>query len=314
MALTNTCSKVILIVLNLAFIVAGALFIYYGLNIKNNGWTDIFQGNVSKSGLDTAIIAFGALVIAIALFGFLGAACRNKCLLVIYSIFVFIAMALFIVIAVVFFLSAHTAKSWADQSYPADTNEPDLAIGFDQVYCYAQGANLCMSYSATAALKAFYPGSESATILTVASLLKINVTEKTGVVGFCSNVDKQLAAASVPNVKMPQQYTDACDACRNVSSKYSNYKSIFEWANDECPLTTTAATWCGQFILNGKQGDAYSAAPYYDCRPRILDLWRSLSNAVAIASTVLAIVALILLFMACSAGRRQEGGYYQDSV
>ncbi|EQC34481.1 hypothetical protein SDRG_07809 [Saprolegnia diclina VS20] len=314
MALTNTCSKVILVLLNLAFIAAGAVFIYYGLNVKNNGWTDIFQGNVSKGGLDTGVIAFGAVVIAIALFGFLGALCRNKCLLVLYSIFVFLAMAIFILLAVLFFLSASTANKWAGEAYPADAeNEPDLAIGFDKVYCYAQAANLCMTSSATAAINAFYP-SGAAAILSVASLIKVNVSEPTGINGFCNSVDKQLAAVSIPNVKMPSEYTEVCKTCKEVASKYEAYKSIFEWTNEQCPLSVTSAAWCGQFLLSKKEGDAYNGAPYKDCRPKILDLWKSLSNKVAIGSTILAVVSLILLFMACSAGRSDEGGYYHDSV
>ncbi|KDO34309.1 hypothetical protein SPRG_19123 [Saprolegnia parasitica CBS 223.65] len=314
MALTNTCSKIILVLLNLAFIAAGAVFIYYGLDVKHNGWTDIFQGNVSKNGLDTGVIAFGAVVIGIALFGFLGALCRNKCLLVLYSIFVFVAMAIFILLAVLFFLSASTASKWAGEAYPADAeNEPDLAIGFDKVYCYAQAANLCMTSSATSAINAFYP-SGAATILAVASLIKVNVSEPTGINGFCTSVDKQLAAVSIPNVKMPSEYTEVCKACKEVASKYDAYKAIFEWTNEQCPLTATSAVWCGQFILSKKEGDAYKGAPYQECRPKILDLWKSLSNKVAIGSTILAVVSLVLLFMACSAGRSDEGGYYHDSV
>ncbi|OQR90829.1 hypothetical protein ACHHYP_05204 [Achlya hypogyna] len=315
MALTNTCSKAILIVLNLAFIAAGAVFIYYGLNVKNNGWTDIFQGNVSKGSLDTGVIAFGAVVIAIALFGFLGALCRNKCLLVLYSIFVFLAMAVFILLAVIFFLSASTANKWANEAYPADAeNEPDLAAGFDEVYCYAQAANLCMTSSATDALTAFYPGAGAQSILSVATLLKINVTAPTGINGFCKAVDNQLAAVPLPNVKMPSQFTDVCNKCKEVETKYSAYKSIFEWTNEQCPLSTTSALWCGQFLINNKAGDAYVGAPYKECRPQLLSLWKSLSNKVAIGSTVLAVVSLILLFMACSAGRNDDGAYYHDSV
>ncbi|CAK4069069.1 unnamed protein product [Aphanomyces euteiches] len=310
MAIPTTCSKIILVVLNLIFVAAGALLIYIGTAFKGSQWTEVLStavpSTVDKIGL--YIIIFGCLVCVIACFGFFGALCRSRGLLTVYSFFVFVAFAIFTAGAVVAFISASTASKWNSNAFPADDKETSVATGLNQVYCYTQGARLCTTASASEAFAAFVPD-QATTIVAAAKLLQIDVEAKTGVNGFCSQVDKQItalgAAGALAAQQLPSAYKQACTTCADVQTKYGQYKSIFEWTEKKCALTTTTALYCGKFLLTSKQpSDVYKDAPYEQCRPALLDLWRSYSTQIAVGCTVTAVVALFLIFIACEAGKR----------
>ncbi|KAF0718522.1 Aste57867_1624 [Aphanomyces stellatus] len=307
MTLPTTFSKIILVVLNLVFIAAGGVFIYIGVSVGGSQWSDILSSGTSTavSTFGTLAIATGAGICAIACFGFFGALCRNKCLLTIYSIFVFLAMVLFIAAAVLAFGSASTANDWINKSFPAVQNENDVAEGFNQAYCYAQAGRLCTSASAKDALAVFLPNS-AATITTVATQAGIDMTEATGVLGFCKNVQAKAGALAS---MLPAEYKKACDACQTVGDKYGNYKAIFSWADAKCPLNTKTSLFCGQFLMTNKQASVFTGAPYESCRPAVLDMWKSTSKNIAIGSTVLAVVALVVMFVACQAGKSPADEY-----
>ncbi|CAK4093380.1 unnamed protein product [Aphanomyces euteiches] len=302
-------AKTVLIILNLAFIVAGALLIYFGVALHSGHWADVFtsQGVSGANSTAAVAIAFGVIVILIALCGFAGAICKNRCLLVTYSIFVVIAMLIFIALAIIGFVAANVAKNWAAKSYPADPSETDVATGFNQAYCYAEGARFCTTASAQEALAAFFPTSSSV-IITAVSTVGVNVSKPTGLVGFCQEVDSKAGALKS---SLPSQFTTACSTCNDVASKYGDYKSIYEWANDKCPLTASSATWCGSFLLSNVQNDAYVGAPYQACRPAVLDLWKSYGNKVGIAGVILTVVSIVLIFFACHIRKNPEA-YYQS--
>ncbi|EQC40938.1 hypothetical protein SDRG_02001 [Saprolegnia diclina VS20] len=94
-------SKVTLIVLNFAFLVAGALLIYVGA-ATSSSWSTIYESasNGSTSATFSLLIAFGVLVVLIAFMGLIGAIKRQKCLLYTYAFFVFVALALFVLITI----------------------------------------------------------------------------------------------------------------------------------------------------------------------------------------------------------------------
>ncbi|KAF0750165.1 hypothetical protein AaE_006807 [Aphanomyces astaci] len=302
MAIPTTLSKIILVGLNILFIAAGALLIYVGASFKGNHWSDVFSAatatSVNSLGLYTLI--FGIVVVAIACLGLFGALCRNKILLTVYAVFVFLALAVFTAFAVLTFISASTASKWNAAEFPAATEESQVASSLNEVYCYAQGARLCTLASPREAFKTFVPALAD-TIVGVSTLLKINV-------------DKQVAALGVVGATaakaLPSQYKQVCETCADVDKKYSNYKSIFEFAEEKCPLNPTTATFCGNFLLSKTQTNVYKSAPYEVCRPAILDLWRSMSMKLAIGSTVAAAISLILLFFACAAGKRSDYDRY----
>ncbi|KAG9410449.1 hypothetical protein AC1031_018489 [Aphanomyces cochlioides] len=315
MALSSTLSKIILVILNLAFIAAGALFIYAGVSVGGGHWSDVFSDATytSLNNFGHMLIAFGCVVCAIALCGFFGAFCRSKCLLTIYSVFVFLGMAVFIVAAVFAFGSASTAKDWAGKSFPADPKESDLAKGFNEVYCYAEAARLCTTASGSEAIAFFLSDSAAATFTTAATAAGIDMTAKTGVVGFCASVDSKLGTIAST---LSSEYKTLCSTCNSVNEKYGDYSGFFDWAQEKCPLTTATGAYCGKFIASGSQpssSDFFTAAPYGTCRTAVFDLWKSTSNKIAIGSTVLAVVALVLLFMSCQAARNEDGGDYSKA-
>ncbi|RHY51264.1 hypothetical protein DYB30_009316, partial [Aphanomyces astaci] len=97
-----TLAKVVLILVNIGFIVAGSLLIWLGSKSRDGHWSDIFSTGTATdvSTVSAVVMALGASVILIALFGLTGAACRNRCLLTLYSIFVVVGLIIFVAIAV----------------------------------------------------------------------------------------------------------------------------------------------------------------------------------------------------------------------
>ncbi|KAF0718521.1 Aste57867_1623 [Aphanomyces stellatus] len=310
MGMPTTFSKIILVVLNTVFIAAGAFLIYLGTNLKGSNWSDVFSSAtaVSVDSLGLYTIIFGSGVCLIALSGFFGALCHSRGLLTVYSVFLFISFAVFTLVAVVGFMSSSTASKWNDKDFPAAKEETSVASGFNEVYCYSQGARLCTSAKARDAFQAFVPASADL-IITAAKALQIDVDAPTGVNGFCGSVDKQIAALGIAGTlaakALPSEYKQACQTCATVQSQYGQYKTIFDWTEEKCALNKASALYCGKFLVSKSQGnDVYTGAPYATCRPAILDLWKSYSSKLAIGATVFAAVSLVLIFVSCEAGKR----------
>ncbi|KAH9116156.1 hypothetical protein LEN26_012926 [Aphanomyces euteiches] len=186
MSIPATWSKAILIVLNLAFLAVGTLLIYSGSAIGSGLWTEVYSDATyaSLNSFGNILIGFVSTICWIALFGLFGVFCRSKCLLFVYGFFVFVGMAIFIIAAVLAFGSASKAKNWAAKSYPADPNEVDVAKGFNQVYCYAEAGRLCTTASGNDAIAFFLSGTAASTFITAATAAGVDLTSKTGVVGF----------------------------------------------------------------------------------------------------------------------------------
>ncbi|KAF0718525.1 Aste57867_1627 [Aphanomyces stellatus] len=302
----HAISKGVLILLNLAFIVGGGLLIYLGASIRGGHWNNVYESGPSVTDANSAasiVIGLGAIIVLIAFFGFAGAVCKNRCFLTLYSIFVVIALLIFLLIGILGFVAAGGAKSWAAKAYPASDGEVKVAGGFNEAYCYAQAARFCTAATAKEALAALLPSSGAA-IASVASTGGVSVTEPTGIVGFCKSVD---AKASTLAPLLPSEYKKACAACKDVS-KYDEYKDILDWANDKCPINAVTSVWCGNFILTNTPGDVYVGAPYMQCRDPILDIWRRIGNNVGIGGIVLTVVALVLVVMACRIAREPRDG------
>ncbi|ETW05686.1 hypothetical protein H310_03405 [Aphanomyces invadans] len=312
----QTLAKAVVIFLNLGFFIGGSLLIYLGVVLRGGRWSDVFAAkNITSDGASESLVllVLGAVVVLVACLGCAGAICANRCLLTLYSIFVGMAMLIFIGVAVLGFVAASGAKNWAATSYPAIAQEADIATGFNEVYCSAQGARFCTSATAKEAFTSFVPAA-APTITAVASEVGINVTEPTGVVGFCKNIDaKAVALGSLGaafTAKLPKEYKSACDVCTAVNTKFGDDRAIFEWANEKCAMTPSTAIWCGSFLLATTSTGAYESSPYKQCRPVVIDVWRSFANQVAIGGVLLAVVSLVLVILACRLGRQTTDDYY----
>ncbi|KAG9410445.1 hypothetical protein AC1031_018485 [Aphanomyces cochlioides] len=95
-------SKNALLILNLVLVLGGAVFIYIGATAE--GATE------SNSTAVTATVV-GVVVILIVVTGFAGMAYKKRCLLIMYALFVAIAMFLFIAVAILGFRAAKAATS-----------------------------------------------------------------------------------------------------------------------------------------------------------------------------------------------------------
>ncbi|KAG9414552.1 hypothetical protein AC1031_007959 [Aphanomyces cochlioides] len=315
MSIPATWSKVILVVLNLAFLAAGSLLIYSGSAVGSGHWTEVYS-DATYASLNTfghILIGFGSTICWIALFGLFGVFCRSKCLLLVYGFFVFVGMAIFIVAAVLAFGSASTAKNWAAKSYPADLKEVDVAKGFNQVYCYAEAGRLCTTASGSDVIAFFLSGTAASTFITAATAAGVDLTSNTGVVGFCKSVDDKLGSLAS---SLPSEYKTMCSTCASVKDKYGDYAGFFDWAEEKCALTATSTAYCGKYIVSGSQpssSDYFTGAPYSSCRPAVYDLWKSTANKIATGSTILAIIALVVLIMSCQAAKNEDGNHYSSA-
>ncbi|RHY30554.1 hypothetical protein DYB32_004224 [Aphanomyces invadans] len=309
-------AKVMLILINIGFIVAGSLLIWLGTKSRNGHWTDIFSTGTATdvNTVATAIIALGASVIVIAFFGFAGAACRNRCLLTLYSIFVVLGLIIFVAITVLGFLSSSQANTWIAKSFPADPAETDVAKGFNQVYCYAEGGRFCVTSPAKDAINTFFPTGSDATV-TALSAAGIDVNANTGLLGVCDQVSAKLAslpatAAEIVKSALPNEYKDACATCQDVKANYGDYSAVFDWVDGKCPLTTETAQWCGAFLITKNQTSVYEKAPYKQCRAPVLGLWKDYSTRVGIGGIVLSVLSLLLIVLSCKAARNNESDGY----
>lgn len=105
-------AKVLLLLLNMAFMVAGCLLVYFSHRVKSSGWLDVFQGDYEWIGTSTLIftLVVGAVVIALSALGCFGALLQQKLLLTVYAIVLVLTAALFVVVAI----GAHMANSKAE--------------------------------------------------------------------------------------------------------------------------------------------------------------------------------------------------------
>ncbi|OQS04624.1 hypothetical protein THRCLA_03156 [Thraustotheca clavata] len=290
-------SKYTLIVLNIGFVVAGALLIYIGAT-NTGGWTDVFNPatNAATVSVFHLVLAFGILVLLIALMGLFGAMKRSKCLLYTYALFVFIALVIFVLIMITGFTSASTANKWDDATFPAENAETSVAEAFDTAYCSVLVDHYCVSGSVSDAMSIFSSTSASAAA-TIIKLFNLNADERVGFKNLCASLNTT-SKDSLGTVNV-ETFNATCTACKQAGSV--DFSSLYDWAQDHCPLTTSSATWCVNY-LNTKNY-ASPDVVYTKCRPAVLDLFKKFANKIAIGSLVFSCVSLILLIMACTTAR-----------
>jgi hypothetical protein len=195
-------------------------------------------------------------------------------------------------------VSSGSAKRWKFSAYPASQKEPSVAQGFNNVYCYAQGTNLCTKSSATEGFNVFAPTSVPS-IQTAASALGVDANARIGINNFCDLVNTRIeqlgSAGLVAQSQLPPQFQSVCNRCNYISVQYRNLYNSYFWLQQRCPLTLPNAIWCGTFLSTGISGDPFFGAPYYQCRPTVLQFWDVSLNTAGIVLLIFGISALVLM-------------------
>ncbi|KAG3112260.1 hypothetical protein PI124_g8569 [Phytophthora idaei] len=268
-------AKVLLMLLNMAFMVAGCLLVYFSHRVKTSGWLDAFQGDYEWIGTSTLILTLvlGAVVIALSALGCFGALMQQKLLLTIYGIVLLLTAILFVVVAVGAHMANSKADDWNSKDYPATDNEASLGTNFNKLYCYAQVPYYCEDASVNTVLAMFNTS--------LAGYFSDSTTNFTNV---CSTVT--LAAIN-----------DICAVC-DLISQYDEYSVVLDWTESSCPRTSANQIWCGGFLLNATAADDMSmSAPFMECRSVFYELVEKWTNVIMIASIICIIAAVMVLAM-----------------
>ncbi|OQS04623.1 hypothetical protein THRCLA_03158 [Thraustotheca clavata] len=285
-------SKFTLIVLNIGFVVAGALLIYIGAAFSG-GWSTVLAAasNAASASVFHLVLAFGVLVLVIAFMGLMGALKRQKCLLYTYAVFVFIALVIFLIIMITGFSGASTANKWSDASYPAESAETSVGEAFDSAYCGVMVDHYCVAGSVTEAISLFSP-SASSSVATIIKELGLNANDRVGLKKLCTSLNSttvgSIVESSVTSLKT------ICSACQQAGQV--DFSSLYDWAQDNCALTSVSAAWCVSYLNTNKYPTPDTVYP--ECRPSVLDLFKKFANKVAITALVFSCAALIVLIMA----------------
>ncbi|KAF0699532.1 Aste57867_9907 [Aphanomyces stellatus] len=293
----KTISKGVLIFLNLCFLTVGIFLVVQGAKSPsaNYHWTKVYASTNATSTTSTAAVIFGAIVVAIALVGIVGVATGKRVLLFVYAACAVLGLIAFVTIMTIAFISAAQAKDWKAKAFPADAiNEPNVAVGFNQVYCYAQGGRFCVSGSSKSAIAMFMPKLNESTAVALFAVPGMAATMKKGMLGVCDAVE---AATTFDNRTLPKSFKRACNMCKEMVTIYNDYGLIYDWADSACELQPATANWCGQYLQTLNQTEVYVNAPYKQCRGPILDQWRDWSNSVGIGAGLVAVAALVLVFL-----------------
>lgn len=281
-AVLVNAAKVVLLLVNMAFMVGGAMLVYFSHKVKSSGWLDAFQGDYAWVGKSTFLMTLilGAVVIALAALGCFGALLRQKLLLTIYAGVLVITLGFFVVVAI----GAHSVNSkataWGATDFPAVPSETSIGENFNQLYCAAQVPYYCVDAGVNDVLTMFnqsLPGAFSTATKNFSS--------------FCG-------VMNVPQVET------VCKVCSLVA-KYSEYTAVLNWAQEKCPRTAKNQVWCGAFLLSGgnvtSQGSAVANnAPYGQCRPLFFELitkWSSflMGCSIGVCAATVAVLALTLV-------------------
>uniref|UniRef100_K3WYM3 Tetraspanin n=1 Tax=Globisporangium ultimum (strain ATCC 200006 / CBS 805.95 / DAOM BR144) TaxID=431595 RepID=K3WYM3_GLOUD len=272
-------AKIVLLLVNMAFMVAGSLLVYFSHRVKTSGWLDAFEGDYAWVGTTTFLctLILGAVVISLAMLGCFGALLRQKMLLTIYAVVLVLTAGFFVVIVI----GAHSAKSkaeeWSAKDFPAVESETSIGENFNQLYCAAQVPYYCEDASINDVLTVFgqsLPGY------------------------FDNSVSNFSSLCGVLNVT---QVDVVCKVCELVK-KYDQYSPVLDWAEDKCPRNTQNQAWCGQFLLSGgnvsAQGTAVeNNAPYGQCRPVFFELIEKWGNTLMVGSIIVCIATVAVLVL-----------------
>ncbi|GMF11306.1 unnamed protein product [Phytophthora lilii] len=268
-------AKVLLLLLNMAFMVAGCLLVYFSHRVKTSGWLDAFQGDYAWIGTSTLIftLVLGAVVIALSALGCFGALLQQKLLLTIYGIVLVLTAILFVVVAVGAHMANSKADDWSSVDYPATEDEASLGTNFNKLYCYAQVPYYCQNASVNTVMEMFN--------VSLSGYFSDSTTNFTNV---CATVT--LAAID-----------EICAVC-DLVAEYDEYSVVLDWTESSCPRSSTNQVWCGGFLLNATNADDMSSsAPFMECRSVFYELVEKWTNVVMVASIICIIAAAIVLAM-----------------
>ncbi|KAJ0400246.1 hypothetical protein ATCC90586_009299 [Pythium insidiosum] len=270
-------AKVLLLLVNMAFMVSGCLLVYFSHRVRASGWLEAFKGDYAWVGDSTLLfmLVLGAVVISLSALGCFGAWLQSRVLLLVYAVLLVIAAALFVVVAVGASKARGTANDWAAKAFPAASEESSVGGNFNRLYCYAQVKYYCEA-----------PAAEIVQLL--------------GLQGVPPSV---LGAFSVTNLCQsaapPEQLQQLCDVCKAVA-QYANYVPVSDWASTSCPRTAANQGWCAQLLLQGKPGEVFSAdAPYAGCRGAFLELVAKWTGVLLAGAIVVSLTIVAMLGFAC---------------
>ncbi|CAI5743881.1 unnamed protein product [Peronospora destructor] len=278
--LAKCVSLLLLISINVFLALGGSLILYVAVFVRQTGWVKVIQAYWSPiNGITTALICVAGVVMGMAVFGTVAALCRWRAGLYYYSIFVLLAMVLFILVGVCGFVLWSKFSGWEDDTYPASRRETDIKAGFDEVYCYAQGVYICNKGSISDALRMFALALNS----TVSAQFE-NITG--GVNALCNDV-----------LNDHTELVDVCNGCEKAR-EFQHFSSVLEWSNDECPRVSSTLSWCGEFFLDGSATNVTTGtAPYTECRNVFLGLVSNYFLYLAIGSLIVIVGSVVVVIM-----------------
>ncbi|CEG44746.1 hypothetical protein F443_17554 [Plasmopara halstedii] len=282
-------AKVLLLLLNMTFMVAGCLLVYFSHRVETSGWLEVFQGDYAWIGSSTLIfmLILGAVVIALAALGCFGALLQQKLLLTIYAIVLLLTAILFVVVAVGAYMANSKADDWGSKNFPATDNEASIGTNFNELYCYAQIPYYC----------------EDASVNTVLTMFNISLS------GYFT--DSTTNFTSVCDTVTLDAINATCAVC-DLISEYSKYTVVLDWIESSCPRSSTNQIWCGGFLLNATgANDMSSSAPFMECRNVFYDLVERWTNVVMVASFVCIIAAVMVLAMTVLLWRNVRGAKHK---
>lgn len=294
-------AKVVVLLVNMAFMVAGAMLVYFSHRVKTSGWLDAFQGDYAWVGTTTFLLTLilGAVVMGLAALGCFGALLRQKLLLTVYAVVLVVTLIFFVVIAI----GAHSVNSkatnWDAAQFPAVESETSIGENFNQLYCAAQVPYYCEDAGVNDVLSMFgqsLPGTFSSSMTNFASL------------------------CGVVNVA---QVETVCKVCALVA-QYDQYSPVLDWAQEKCPRNAKNQVWCGTSLLSSgnvtSQGNAVANnAPYGQCRPVFFDLiktWSSflMGSAISVGIATIAVFALTMVLRFKSSASDDDDERYPSAV
>ncbi|POM63134.1 Hypothetical protein PHPALM_16414, partial [Phytophthora palmivora] len=141
----------LMVLVNIGFLVAGALLMSFNSKLEDSGWADALKDTDYESAADTAtsmLQLLGVAAITLAIVGIVGAIIQNRLLLLLYSVVMIIAMSAFGVLAGTAFTFKTKMTDWEEATFPADEQETKVAKTFNEVYCYAEGYYYCNNATA----------------------------------------------------------------------------------------------------------------------------------------------------------------------
>jgi len=264
-------ARSLLILTNLAFLAAGLLLVVFAVGLTGSQWLDVFTEGTpfTKTQILAFFVGLGCLVVAVSLVGCWGACCRDRGLLCCYNLFVVLALVLAVLATSGSFMSLMKAMDWGGRSYPADPKEIIVAEHFNEIYCHAEAAYLCLDAPLDGLVEIMIPG--------IPHEISSLVEGKRGINSLCKDVENFLSMFGGTG-KAGTEYVHLhtlCTECERVE-KLETLRPVFEWVEKNCPMAsagTEVAVWCSDILVGGITGDEYAGAPYGACRSSTLNLW-----------------------------------------